>query len=117
MDKATKIWNRAALSGSVDQLRQGDVALAAILRAHGMVMNGGLYHAIEDLSEAELDAAIRGYRYFSLNPIAELFESARSQSNLPDADAQYAKTIPDDGAIEIRFSQILQASPEQFCEI
>ena len=47
---ADQIWNRAALESGGPAAREGDRALAALLLAHGMVMNGGVGHALEVLS-------------------------------------------------------------------
>ena len=70
------VWNRAALEDGGPTPAEGDLALAALLRAHGVVMNGGVDHALEVLSAAELRAALAGYRYFGFEQIALLLEDA-----------------------------------------
>jgi hypothetical protein len=45
---ADHVWNRAALDGGGPKPRDGDRALADLLLAHGLIMNGGLGHALED---------------------------------------------------------------------
>jgi hypothetical protein len=42
MTNADEVWNRAALEGGGPEPREGDVALATLLRAHGLAMNGGV---------------------------------------------------------------------------
>jgi hypothetical protein len=65
MTEANRVWNRAALEEGGRAPREGDRALAALLLAHGMVMNGGVQHATEALSADEMAAAAAGFRYFS----------------------------------------------------
>ena len=47
MNKATQIWNRALADYGLAGPALGDRALAAMLLAHGLVMNGGVLHAVE----------------------------------------------------------------------
>ena len=59
MDQSTQsdlIWNRAC-SGMITEFRPGDRALAGLLGAHGLIMNGGVLHAVECLAENELSEA------------------------------------------------------------
>src|SRR5215210_7022838 len=46
LDDADKVWNRATEPPG-PAARPGDLALSAILRFHGLVMNGGLAYALE----------------------------------------------------------------------
>ena len=69
-----RVWNRAAMDDGGEEPRAGDRALADLLYAHGMVMNGGVHHALEVLTPDELKAAIAGFRYFSLGAVADLLE-------------------------------------------
>jgi hypothetical protein len=59
---ADRIWNRAC---GQDPLRTlpGDRALADLLFAHGLAMNGGVLHAVECLTESELSDAQAGFSY------------------------------------------------------
>ena len=45
----SRVWNRAALDAGGEAPLQGDAALAALLALHGMIMNGGIDHALEAL--------------------------------------------------------------------
>jgi hypothetical protein len=56
LSTADRVWNRAALDAGGSPPREGDRALAALLLAHGMIMNGGVDHAVEALSAEELAA-------------------------------------------------------------
>jgi hypothetical protein len=93
--KADLVWNRACFGGGSD-LRAGDVALAALLRAHGMIMNGGVFHVFETLDGPELADAEAGYRFFGLSGAAALLEYARrvpenQRGDLESAvDAEYS---------------------------
>jgi hypothetical protein len=65
------IWNRATLKSGGSVRCAGDTALAALLLAHGLIMNGGVEHALECMSQSELLAALAGYRYFGLERAAQ----------------------------------------------
>ena len=60
------IWNRAC---GQDRLRSlpGDRAFADLLLAHGLVVNGGVLHAVECLTAAELSDAESGYQFYGLD--------------------------------------------------
>lgn len=84
----------------------------AVWIAHGYVMNGGVLHAIESLTPAELDRAIAGYRRFGLAAVADILATARQ---VPDSDKgkaearldkEYAKAIPDDGSLEAAIEHV-----------
>jgi hypothetical protein len=61
MTQADMIWNRACGEDSLRAL-PGDRALADLLNAHGLAMNGGVLHAIECMSAEELSEAEAGCR-------------------------------------------------------
>ena len=124
---ADRIWNRAALESDRVARMNGDRALRALLLAHGLIMNGGVFHCVHEvLSESGLEAAIEGYGYFGLdNAAATLREAAsiedpwsESQEKASlDSDARYAAAIPTDAAIVERFESRLLAHPEDFAPI
>src|ERR1700686_4025963 len=97
---ADMIWNRAC---GEDPLRAfpGDRALADLLRAHGLAMNGGVLHAVECLTASELSNAEAGYRFYGLDPAAALLIRARTILDKDDdlefhehqLDRQYADII------------------------
>ena len=73
---AAMIWNRAC---GDDPLRAlpGDRALADVLYAHGLAMNGGVLYAVECMTVEEQCDAEAGYRYYGLDGIATLLTRAR----------------------------------------
>lgn len=118
-DGADEIWNRAAMErGGLDP-RPGDRALAALLLAHGMVMNGGVQHAVEALAENDLRNAIAGFRFFQLVEAACLLERAAVVTPLDEdtLDHQYTKIIPNDSFLFQCFVAKLQHSPEVFAAV
>jgi hypothetical protein len=108
------IWDRAlGFDESAVGTGPGDTALAAVLLAHGMVMNGGVLHSVEALEPAQLESAVAGFRRLGAESLAHLFESVRAQlddGSLDDldraealeveSDRVYAEVIPDDAALE-----------------
>jgi hypothetical protein len=108
------IWDRAlGFSDGGVGTGPGDTALGAVLLAHGMVMNGGVLHAVEGLEPDDLEAAIGGYRRLGAESTAQLLESVRAQIDdgaLDDAaraealeiesNRSYAEVIPDDATLE-----------------
>lgn len=116
--KADRVWNRAALENGGTEPREGDRALAALLLAHGLVMNGGVEHAIEALEPDQLEAALSGFRFFSFEEVASfLDQSSRSILDEDDADDTYAEMIPSDSVLVGRFEEFLNASPEMFAPL
>jgi hypothetical protein len=114
-----KVWNRAVLAGGGANPREGDAALAALMLAHGMVMNGGVEHAIEVLSPAEMTTASDGFRFFGLDEIACLLEEVverglKDEQESENADLRYGEVIPDDDTIVARFHSLFVSSPASF---
>lgn len=111
-----KVWNRAALEAGGTEPREGDRALAALLLAHGMIMNGGIQRALESLSTEELEAAIGGYQFYSLDDAARLLTEALNEGidDEKEADERYAEAVPDDEAISARFRTVFAASRNVF---
>jgi hypothetical protein len=124
LSKANLIWNRS-LDGGGSQPAKGDIALRAMLYAHGLAMNGGVLHAVESLDESELAAAIAGYRFFSLDALGDLLMRAislvRSGANLEAHEAlldrQYCEIIPDDSRLFGFFERHLIAEPRDFAPL
>ncbi len=121
---ADMIWNRACVG---DRLRvlPGDRALVDMLRAHGLVRNGGVLHAVECFTEAELADAESGYRFFGLNDVAGLLSHAKVLFRAGDdlethefqLDQQYGGLIPSDCSLAHRFETRLRSHPEDFAPI
>jgi len=114
-----QIWNRAATESGGSKAREGDRVLSDLLLAHGMVMNGGVGHALGALSSDELEAATKGYRFFGLNDVASLLEDSltATEDQVEQADACYGAHIPSDKTLVDRFEALYSASPQAFSSI
>lgn len=110
------IWNRAALESGGPAPRAGDAALAAALAVHGLVMNGGVHHAIQVLAGSELQGAIKAFRFLSLGTVASLFEVAEGVDE-DLANQRYWDAIPNDDELQNRFRAAYRYSPEAFAPI
>jgi len=96
--------------------REGDAALAALLLVHGMIMNGGLDHALETLSAAEYAAGIVGFRYFGLFKAAAILAKARDakEAEFGQLNSEYGKVVRSDSDLVDAFELKLRASPDAF---
>jgi hypothetical protein len=123
MTHADLVWNRATLEKGGSHPRAGDRALAALLRAHNLAMNGGILHAVELLDESELDAARSGYQYFGFDSVAGLLSRAKDifDANVDlgsferPLDSEYDRYIPSDSSLAQRFERLLHQNPDDFC--
>jgi hypothetical protein len=126
MDRADEIWNRATTGGG-ESPREGDIALAASLAFHGLVMNGGVLHAFEVLSAEELGRARDGFTWLGMPEVAHFLEdTARSiaETDWDDNDAgdaleastdeSYDRVLPSDQALEDAFRRLLAERPQSF---
>jgi len=118
LNERDKVWNRAALEAGGANPLEGDKALAALLSVHGMVMNGGVDHALDVLPPSEVAAGIAGFRYFGLAEVAAVLEAA-SASNLDREffDLKYAALIPADDIVVDAFHRKYRASPDAFAPL
>ena len=124
LTEADMMWNRAC---GDDPLRSlpGDRALADLLRAHGLAMNGGVLHAVECLTAEELTNAEAGYRFYGFAEVASLLTRARKLFETGDdlerheqqLDQQYAALIPSDSSLVECFEKRLQARPSDFAPL
>lgn len=121
ISKADLVWNRACDGGGRNP-RTGDAALAALLLLHGYAMNGGVFHAVEGLDEAEFKRAADGYRFFGLNSVAALLDRAAQtpmagRGGLESTfDAEYAR-LASDPHLTKRFCQYYTSHPESFAPL
>jgi hypothetical protein len=121
MTPADLIWNRACEGGGPNP-SNGDRALAALLKAHGLAMNGGVLHAVECLSASELADAESGFRFFGYGAVADLLARARKiweadqdlESYETQLDNDYAALIPDDSSLVERFEHLRKTRPSEF---
>ena len=111
-----EIWNRAATEYGGANPAPGDFALAAILLAHGAVMNGGVAHAHEVLSAEELAAAISGFNYFAIPAAAHLLAlpPPDTEEASEAADRAYWQAVPSDATLTHAFRIKLLSHPEAF---
>jgi hypothetical protein len=124
MTKASLIWNRAC-AGARPEAAAGDRALSALLRVHGLVMNGGVLHAVECLTPTEIEEAASAYQFFRFDAAARLLvqarltaESAHSLSeNEGLLDSDYHRLIPDDSKLYARFDEHRCSHPQDFAPI
>ncbi len=75
-----KIWNRACLENGGSDPCDGDRSLADLLYFDSLVGNGGLGHGFDVCSSIEIQAAIKGFRYFGLTEIAEFLVETEKYS-------------------------------------
>lgn len=121
LTQADVIWNRACGDTSLRAL-PGDRALADMLGAHSLVMNGGVLHAIECLTTSKLSDAKAGYVFFGLDGIASLFTRASALFEKGDdpevhevqLDREYCELIPSDDALVERFEKHLESHPSEY---
>jgi hypothetical protein len=119
---ADAIWNRACLERGGIAPCEGDIALAAALLVHGLVMNGGVLHALGCLSEGEVLAACAGFRYFGFEAVATLLADARSRLNAGHEDNDrerrldegYTTLVPNDRALFAAFERSLTSNRSKY---
>jgi len=125
MTVADQIWNRAATEAGGELPGPGDRALAALLLAHGLVMNGGVHHALECMEPTELVAAIDGYSFFGLHDVADWVGSSTTDPVLASwtdeteaaANQRYEVMVPGDDRLVDLFEAVLCQRPEAFAPI
>lgn len=118
MTPANLVWNRAC-SEEGDGI--GDRHLRALLRVHGMVMNGGPNHAADVCNPAEIAAAARGAHYFGLDTLGTLIlelPAASSDSSNENAEDRlsndYHRLVPSDSTLADAFEERLAEAPQDF---
>ena len=113
------------MQGGGDDAREGDLALAALLRLHNEAMSSGLLHAVTDgLAGDAVQAALHGYRYFGLSEAAAVAEAVRTEASdagdddLDDleqeADRRYSSAVPDDETLVQAFVKKYSADADAF---
>jgi hypothetical protein len=123
--RADRIWNRAALERGGYSPLSGNRALASLLLLHGLVMNGGVHHAIASVGPENLVAATHGHAFFGLDDVAAFLRGmandrvpSRWTANAEEvANRRYAEMVPDDSYLETRFQDVLREHPERFAPI
>ena len=124
LTQADMIWNRACGESPL-HTHDGDRALAGLLRAHGLAMNGGMLNAVELLTSEELSCAQSGYLFYGFHGIAALLSRAKVLGDADEdlehheaqLDAEYADLIPDDTFLVERFQEHLKAHPSEYAPL
>jgi hypothetical protein len=96
--------------------------LSALLLAHGLVMNGGVVHAVGVLDEDQLRAACAGYSYFGFSEVANPLDLARQsvtsedevESTEMEFDSEYARRVSDDGTLIAAFEADFGRNPDLY---
>ena len=118
MTEAAQIWNRAACESGGSAPRAGDAALAAMLTAHGLVMNGGVFHAVELLGTDALQRSCAGYVFFGFEALAAVLLAAGSAEQNEEAESEadhaYWAHAPNDGVLYERFLKDFVSNPDQY---
>jgi hypothetical protein len=96
-----------------------------MLAFHGVVMNGGVLHALELFGSDGLEPLEAGYRYFALEDVADLLNEAKSTPKTEneldlweaELDRRYRKIVPSDSTLDARFKMVLLRSPSEFAPV
>ena len=106
-------------------MRVGDNSLRDALRVHGLVMNGGVHHAVEAVDEADVLAAAIGFEYFELQGVSDLLRAVLGDPRLrewndeteEEANRRYWEVLPDDRELVRRFELAFSRKPKDFAPI
>ncbi|WP_220433203.1 hypothetical protein [Cognatiluteimonas lumbrici] len=82
-------------------------------------MNGGVTHALESLSQAEILAAVAGFEFFGLTDAARVFQQAPGDSDEAEnrLNQLYFAAVPTDEALADAFGLKLASTPEAFAPL
>ena len=124
LTEADMIWNRACGQDPLWAL-PGDRALADLMHAHGLAMNGGVLHAIECMTPKELSDAKAGYRYYGFDDVASFLSRAcgifKSMDELENheqqLDGEYERLVPSDNSLVERFLMRLKSNCSDFAPL
>ena len=107
----------------------GDRALADVMLAHSLAMNGGVIYSIESRSSQQRIAAIAGYRFFGLDAAADVVEEItrrwrsgdlddEAAENLElEADERYGAVVRDDDVLVTAFEARYETAPNEFAPL
>jgi hypothetical protein len=124
--KADRVWGRAAIEAGGPVAREGDRALASVLKVHGLLMSVGVVRAVSVLDPADISAACDGFEYFGLAPTAAVLQQAADLAG-PDDDQRtkanaelntaYRQAAPDRTALRAIFREHLHAHPDAYAPV
>jgi len=115
LSDAERVWNRACPGEETPGLRDGDLALAAMLLVDGYIQNGGVTHAF-DLPPNELAAGIRGYEYFGLHELVAVIKPHRGEEEA-DYNRRYYRPVNEGNVIFAKFEAMYRDHPERFAPL
>jgi hypothetical protein len=115
------IWNRAC-NGHSSSAYRGDHALASLLHAHGLAMNGGVLHAVECLTPEELTNAKAGFLFYGIESASSTLALAETILNTgedpeiheSELDQNYSDAIPNDEFLVSIFRNHLKSNPSEY---
>lgn len=131
MNPSDEVWNRACAEpgGPTRLTAAGDRALADMVLAHSLAMNGRLLNSIESVTPEARAAAVQGYRYVGLDAADAVFEDVAqrwaaghidvdaAERLEVEADERYNAVVLDDNVLSAAFKARYVASPEQFAPL
>jgi len=78
-------------------------------------MNGGVAHLLETASQAQIAAAVCGFRFFRFDSAGQLLEDATiGKCDPEDATRRYGKLVPSDDVLTRGFEEVFASSPDAF---
>ena len=118
------VWDRACVGDPNRFELPGDRALASMLRMHGLIMNGGLHHALDVLTDEELAAALAGFKYFEIEAVLEIIEKVLADPSLREwsdinertVNELYFSVSADDELLVEAFDKRYAISPDDFTD-
>ncbi len=111
---ADRVWNRACYREGTD-LREGDLALGALILVDGYIQNGGVGHAF-DLTPEELAEGIKGYEFFGLHEMTAVITPHREDEEA-DSNSRYYRFTRGENVIIKKFQQMFREHPERFAPL
>jgi hypothetical protein len=111
---ADRVWNRACYREGAG-LREGDLALGALLLVDGYVQNGGVCHAF-DLADDELAKGIKGYEFFGLHELVAIIKPHRGDEEA-QFNARYYAFTKRPCQIRAKVEAMYKEHPERFAPI
>lgn len=119
LSRQDQIWNRACLESGGASPAEGDRALASLLMAHGLIMNGGVVHALECMNQSETYAAIAGFEFFGLTKAANVLRQLPDDTEETEErlNRMYWSAVPEDETLTHAFRIKLATSPDVFAQI
>jgi hypothetical protein len=125
-----RTWNAACQlpsSAAAEHDLEGDRTLRQVVSFHGLVMNGGLEHAISDGPGLHRQA-LAGYRLFGLEAVADIVERGIDLVEHPMSDLEaldsaheelddlYSELLPSDSVLVSAVQRYWEEHRDQFAD-